>query len=235
RQYQYLVSTNDDGWLCGGGESGESYKLPSPDSAHIEIMRMGTFDPDLGGLNPLLVMEAVRAGRLLIPHMEIMPTGVVENGDAPPELEVRFDLMGVGDRGVVGGVGGLGFNWQLEFVRRQLYVLFQFPARFTPGAFHMTLARKAAYRSSTHRTSYLRLCNKVVQLWKQGGARGLSGGEKKGIGGKEVYPLSSASSHPHGMYIFRHRNLPLFYLPPNIHPPYTEEMGVIMGVMGMGE
>ena len=34
RQYRHFCSSNDDGWLVGGGEGEESYKLPSPDSAH---------------------------------------------------------------------------------------------------------------------------------------------------------------------------------------------------------
>jgi hypothetical protein len=43
REYKYVFSTNDDGWLVGGGEPGppHSYKLPAPDSAHVEIMRIG--------------------------------------------------------------------------------------------------------------------------------------------------------------------------------------------------
>lgn len=35
RNYTFLQSTNDDGWLVGGGEPKSSYKLPSIDSAHI--------------------------------------------------------------------------------------------------------------------------------------------------------------------------------------------------------
>ena len=47
RKYEYLASTNDDGWLVGGGEPGppKSYKLPAKDSAHVEIMRIGTYNP----------------------------------------------------------------------------------------------------------------------------------------------------------------------------------------------
>jgi len=32
RNYEYFASTNDDGWLVGGGEAGppKSYKLPAP-------------------------------------------------------------------------------------------------------------------------------------------------------------------------------------------------------------
>ena len=47
REYEYIFSTNDDGWLVGGGEPGppRSYKLPAPDSAHVELMRIGTYNP----------------------------------------------------------------------------------------------------------------------------------------------------------------------------------------------
>lgn len=34
RNYDYLQSTNDDGWLVGGGEADDSFKLPSADSGH---------------------------------------------------------------------------------------------------------------------------------------------------------------------------------------------------------
>ena len=49
---EYFASTNDDGWLVGGGEPGppRSYKLPAEDSAHVEIMRVGTFKPEWGGI-----------------------------------------------------------------------------------------------------------------------------------------------------------------------------------------
>jgi hypothetical protein len=52
RDYTHIFSTNDDGWLVGGGEPGppKSYKLPAKDSAHVEIMRIGTFNPEWGGL-----------------------------------------------------------------------------------------------------------------------------------------------------------------------------------------
>ena len=53
RGYEYLQSTNDDGWLVGGGEAGQpkSYKLAAKDSAHVEIMRIGTYNPEWGGIS----------------------------------------------------------------------------------------------------------------------------------------------------------------------------------------
>ncbi len=52
RDYEFVESTNDDGWLAGGGEPGPptSYKLRAKDSSHIEIMRIGTHNPKWGGL-----------------------------------------------------------------------------------------------------------------------------------------------------------------------------------------
>jgi len=52
REYEFLFSTNDDGWLVGGGEPGppKSYKLAAKDSAHVEIMRIGTYRPEWGGV-----------------------------------------------------------------------------------------------------------------------------------------------------------------------------------------
>jgi hypothetical protein len=34
RQYRYVCSTSDDGWLAGGGEGERGHKIPAPDSAH---------------------------------------------------------------------------------------------------------------------------------------------------------------------------------------------------------
>eukprot|EP00957_Ditylum_brightwellii_P201600 15326345-Ditylum_brightwellii.AAC.1 len=53
RDYEFLMSSNDDGWLVGGGEPGPptSYKLAAKDSSHVEIMRIGTYRPDWGGIS----------------------------------------------------------------------------------------------------------------------------------------------------------------------------------------
>jgi hypothetical protein len=52
RDYEFISATNDDGWLVGGGEPGppKSYKLAAKDSAHVEIMRIGTYRPEWGGV-----------------------------------------------------------------------------------------------------------------------------------------------------------------------------------------
>lgn len=61
RDYEYIASTNDDGWLAGGGEPGppQSYKLAAKDSAHVEIMRIGTYRADWGGISEKEIVEWV--------------------------------------------------------------------------------------------------------------------------------------------------------------------------------
>jgi hypothetical protein len=59
RDYEFISATNDDGWLVGGGEPGPpvSYKLAAKDSGHVELMRIGTYRPEWGGLAQQDVIE----------------------------------------------------------------------------------------------------------------------------------------------------------------------------------
>jgi hypothetical protein len=62
RDYEFIFSTDDNGWLVGGGESGPplSYKLRATDSAHVELMRIGTFEPEWGGIKMETIVEYVK-------------------------------------------------------------------------------------------------------------------------------------------------------------------------------
>lgn len=59
RDYEFIMSSNDDGWLVGGGEPGppKTYKLAAKDSAHVEIMRIGTYRPEWGGISEKDIVE----------------------------------------------------------------------------------------------------------------------------------------------------------------------------------
>jgi hypothetical protein len=136
RQYRHVASTNDDGWLVGGGED-DSLKLPNLDSAHCEIMRIGNFDESLGGLSMEKIQRMMMDGSILIPEVRVVPTRVVPNGNSPPEVEVRFDMKIDKSTSC-----DLWSNWQLKFIHNQLFEKLHFPSRFCPGPFHMTIARK---------------------------------------------------------------------------------------------
>jgi hypothetical protein len=134
RDYEFVFSTNDDGWLVGGGEPGPplSYKLAAKDSSHAEIMRIGTYNPEWGGVSQKEIVEVMESGRILIPQIEVVPTSVVANADTPPELEIRFD-MDPPSPDFEDHTQPLPVNWQLRFVHNQLFKYFQFPSRFCPG------------------------------------------------------------------------------------------------------
>ena len=202
RHYKYVFSTNDDGWLVGGGEPGppDSYKLAAKDSAHVEIIRLGTFRKEWGGVSKEKVISTLQAGKILIPQMEVLPTAVVANGDSPPELEIRFDMdpkvpvdLGmpipeeplssptvnsrdppeVAKQKRNSNLPPLPVNWQLRFVHNQLFRRFEFPSRFCPGAFHSTILRKAEFRSEQYKAAYFVHCQKAVNKWKKGGPKPL--------------------------------------------------------------
>jgi hypothetical protein len=148
REYEFMLATNDDGWLVGGGEPGppQSYKLAAKDSAHVEIMRIGTYKKEWGGVPQEEIIKILQSGDILIPHIEVLPTAVVANPDTPPELEIRFDMEPeVPDFDNL--EAPLPINWQLRFLHNQLFKKFEFPSRFCPGAFHSTILRKAKFRS----------------------------------------------------------------------------------------
>mmetsp|Transcript_18717 Transcript_18717/g.23562 ORF Transcript_18717/g.23562 Transcript_18717/m.23562 type:complete len:950 (+) Transcript_18717:149-2998(+) len=51
RDYNYVMSMDEDGWLVGGGYKTFDYsgKMPYIDSSHTELLRIGSMDPDKGG------------------------------------------------------------------------------------------------------------------------------------------------------------------------------------------
>lgn len=217
RKYDMVMSSNDDGWLVGGGEPGppETYKLAAKDSAHVEIMRIGTYRPEWGGIKENDIVDAMRSGKILIPEILVLPTAVVANPDNPPELEIRFDmdppLPNFDDDSAP-----LPVNWALRFLHNQLFRYFQFPSRFCPGAFHSTILRKAEFRSEEHKAAYFSHCDAAIQKWRLLGPQPLNNGGWD-IDGK---PLAEPSKNNSGLWLFLDRENITHFFPPNFLPPY---------------
>jgi len=183
RNYEYLASTDDSGWLVGGGEPGppRSYKLTATDSAHVEVMRIGTFRKEWGGLDLQELLMTMASGVIRIPQIEVVPTAVEANEMTPPELELRFDMEDHSAEypGAMTDFetfchAPLPMNWQLRFVHNQLFKTFHFPSRFCPGPFHSTITRKAEFRSPTHRDQYFDKCDTAIQAWREAGPQPLT-------------------------------------------------------------
>ena len=225
RDYQYLFSSNDDGWLVGGGEPGPpiSYKLADKDSAHVEIMRLGTYRKDWGGIPREEVIEVLSKGEILIPEIEVVPTAVVANGDFPPELEIRFDMP----RPWNNPKEPLPENWQLRFLHNQLFRKFQFPSRFCPGAFHSTILRKAEFRSEKHRAEYFEKVGRAVAEWRKDGVKSLTPPSVNSDTIKTV-KCGENGSYQSGLWLFTdRRNISHRFLP-NFLPPYDDEKKMII-------
>jgi hypothetical protein len=192
-------------------------------------MRVGTFDRALGGVGLEEIAQVMTSGQILIPHMAITPSFVLQNKDSPPEIELKFE-MEPSDLPV-----DQWPNWQLEFVHNQLFEHFQFPGRFCPGPFHMTFVRKAAFRSPEHRAQYMSECSGAVARWRQQGPQRLTPEQDPAVHGcvPEESVLGEELTRPHGVYLFRHRMLPMQYFAPNFEPPYDtpEKRAVISKIL----
>jgi len=217
RDYEFVMSSNDDGWLVGGGEPGppKTYKLGARDSAHVEIMRIGTYRPEWGGISEKDIVGAIQSGKILIPQIEVVPTGVVANPDNPPELEIRFD-MEPATPNFDDPEAELPVNWQLRFIHNQLFKYFIFPSRFCPGPFHSTILRKADWRSKEHKERYFAKCDSVIQRWKAEGPKPLNTGWD--IDGSE---LKNKPKYCSGIWLFVDRENITHHFAPNFLPPYN--------------
>jgi len=208
RSYEYYLSTNDDGWLVAGGEPGppRSGKLPAKDSAHVEIMRVGTYNPAWGGISEKEIIEVMKSGKILIPQVEVFPNKVVANDNNPPEVEVRFDMPYSPDFEDM--KAELPPNWQLRFIHNQLFKHFYHPSRFCPGPFHCTIVRKAEFRSQNHMDAYFSMCDAVLKKWRLQGPRPLN---------------ANSNDDKAGIWLFTDRATPTHFFPPNFLPPYDSE------------
>ena len=248
RDYTNIFSTDDNGWLVGGGEPGPptSYKLAARDSAHVEIMRIGTYRADWGGVPREVLVEALKQGEILIPEITAVPTAVVANADKPPELEIRFDM--VPEKPDFDNLDApLPFNWQLRFIQNQLFHKFKYPSRFNPGSFHSTILRKAEFRSQTARDAYFQKCKAAVDGWMQLGPKPLIPEEVSAdiktinctrreprIEGKEDEEAGKDESsddddgmgdyYRSGLWLFTDRNNISHRFLPNFLPPYDSPL-----------
>mmetsp|Transcript_21982 Transcript_21982/g.32468 ORF Transcript_21982/g.32468 Transcript_21982/m.32468 type:complete len:380 (+) Transcript_21982:64-1203(+) len=261
RDYENIFSTNDDGWLVGGGEPGppDSYKLAAKDSAHVELLRIGTYRKEWGGVPLEEILEVMQSGEILIPQIEVLPTAVVANPDTPPELEIRFD-MEPEHPDFDNEEAPLPLNWQLRFLHNQLFRRVEFPSRFCPGAFHSTILRKAEFRSEEHRVKYFEKCEAAIKAWREKGAqplntfpRDVDGNilqlndnfpeveqltsadaeeeQEKDDAAKKDFVIDEASCHS-GIWLFTDRQNISHFFKPNFFPPYgPEKRKIIMDVL----
>jgi len=232
RDYKYMQATNDDGWLAGGGEPGppRSYKLAAKDSSHVEMMRIGTYKPEWGGVTQEEIVRVMKSGVIFLPQIEVLPTVVKANPDKPPELEVKFDMEDYEQFFKDPYNSPLPINWSLRFVHNQLFRRFQFPSRFCPGPFHSTILRKAGFRSEEHKEQYFQKCAEVLAKWKKAGPQPLHATDPP-VAGQAAPDVTKENRS--GIYLFTDRNNITHHFEPNFLPPYDtpEKREVILSFL----
>ena len=156
------------------------------------------------------MLNILKEGKIKIPHIMVIPSSVVANADLPPELEIRFDMDRQELQAFLANpeTAKLPVNWPLRFIQNQLFKEFSFPSRFTPGAFHSTIVRKAEFRSKEHRAQYFKMCADAIKKWKEQGPQPLQA------------PEQGACSFGSGIYLFTDRNNISHKFEPNFLPPY---------------
>eukprot|EP00581_Thalassiosira_minuscula_P011658 CAMPEP_0183716718 /NCGR_PEP_ID=MMETSP0737-20130205/10513_1 /TAXON_ID=385413 /ORGANISM="Thalassiosira miniscula, Strain CCMP1093" /LENGTH=886 /DNA_ID=CAMNT_0025946013 /DNA_START=107 /DNA_END=2767 /DNA_ORIENTATION=+ len=241
RDYKYVSSTDDSGWLAGGGERGDPYfdqsgggsiissksedsngmkvksfgaghKIAAPDRVHIPIIQ-------INAASSAVIEEIVSAlarGEIFIPEVSILPETLSVNNTSPPDLQVRFGCEKNDDTPPEEWP-----NWCLEFLHNQLYDYFApVGARWSKRPFRITLARKVRWMTVKHMNKYFARSEQVIHSWREKGPQYLqppySDDSSRGVILEEI-------TRPHGIYLIQN-GVPTNYFAPNFQPPYTTKM-----------
>lgn len=80
RDYNYVMSMDEDGWLVGGGYKPFDYsgKMPYIDSSHTELLRVGSMDQTKGGTSTSQVYSAMES--VTFPPFSLFPEYVKGGG-----------------------------------------------------------------------------------------------------------------------------------------------------------
>lgn len=220
RDYKYVSSTDERGWLAGGGErrdphvkpseleigDGDSHKVAAPDTVHIPIIEINTVSA--AAVNE--IVAALARGEIFIPHMSILPESLTVKGKSPPDLVVSFGCEKNDDANPEDWS-----NWCLEFLHNQLYEYFApLGAQWSKRPFQITLARNVKWKTIKHMNKYFARSENVINSWREKGAQYLTP-QKDAVG-----VTNEEITNPHGIYLLRNGKA-TNYFPPNFEPPYT--------------
>jgi hypothetical protein len=186
RQYQHTWKTNDDGWLCGGGEGLSSFKVPNVDSSHIELVHPGTFSHR--SLKEIIQdMTSVR-----FDPTPLKPSTYRLNTDIPPEFEVQFSKE---DNPSM---------WLLYLKLADIFSEVSACELNDPFNFHVSITRKIHFHSESSQQEFLDNATAVLEKWQKAYPNGVV-----------LDPLSEqyAEVGVGGVYLFVNRNTPICYFP----------------------
>jgi len=202
RNYDYVMSMDEDGWLVGGGYKTFDYsgKMPYIDSSHTELLRVGSIDPDHGGTSIETVYEAMES--ISFAPFSIYPEYLKGGGghhsgdDNQQETVPSVDITLI-----VSIVETYEDNDSYSSYEYFLDELFQAMNNVGGGPCmddddtdpHVSMARGVKFKSSYHYTQYMAAANTEIAAWQgmypQGVPIGSSGyaAFPPGRGGRRIH------------------------------------------------
>jgi len=175
RDYDYVMSMDEDGWLVGGGYKTFDYsgKMPYIDSSHTELIRIGNLDPDHGGTSIDQVYNAMTS--ITFPPLSIYPEylkggGGHHSGDDDEDGEVPS-----GDITFIVSIVET-YEDDDSYSAYEYFVDDLFSALDSAGGGpcmddsdtdpHVSMSRGVKFWSSYHQSQYMYQSNLEVAVWQ---------------------------------------------------------------------
>lgn len=230
RSYDYVMSMDEDGWLVGGGykQFDTSGKMPYVDSAHTELLRIGSLDSSKGGTSLSQVYSALSSTTFepFLFYPEMVKTGGGKNNNnnggssTTPSYDITLALSVVEvyqDSSNNDG-GGSSYSTYETF----LYNLFLAIDNVNAGNCvddedtdpHVTMARGVKFKSSYSKAQYLYKVNLEVAVWQAMYPKGVV------IGSSSTAKFSGSSSS-RWKSVVGYGNLYFFYNRNNITKSFS--------------
>jgi len=172
RDYDYVMSMDEDGWLVGGGYKTFDYsgKMPYIDSSHTELLRVGSLDPSMGGTSIQQVYQAM--SYLYVPPLSIFPEYVKGGGGGSGDDDGGVPSMDV--TLIVSVVETFGNDDSYSEYEKFLDDLFDAMEAVGGGPCmddhdtdpHVSMARGVKFKSGYHQQQYFYSANLEVAVWQ---------------------------------------------------------------------
>jgi len=198
RDYNFVMSMDEDGWLVGGGYKSFDYsgKMPYIDSSHTELLRIGSLDPEYGGTTIEQVYSAMSS--VTFSPFSIYPE-YVKGGGGGGSQDSDDDEVPSGDITlIVSVVEEFEDNANYSLYEQFLDSIFNAMDAVNGGSCmddhdtdpHVSMSRGVKFKSSYHEEQYFYKVNLEVAVWQTMYPSGVVIGSNS----KAAFPPGSRSS-----------------------------------------
>jgi len=174
RDYDYVMSLDEDGWLVGGGYKAFDYsgKMPYIDSSHTELLRIGNLDPDSGGTSIDQVysaMESISFSPISVYPEYLKGGGGHKSGDdddsGVPSSDITF-IVSIVDT-YEDDSSYSGYEQFLDDLFDALDAQGSGPCMDDHDTDpHVSMSRGVKFKSSWHQQQYMYETNLEVSVWQ---------------------------------------------------------------------